>query len=126
MPRVPKELLQESTAGLNTFGGFRKHKLLRSLCWVTRALFDKATRKEYDLDDLRLGDIVAILDADHSHGRILKKGAISVRTVVHTNCVSSGHGPGITTLFTSSTGRITPKKDRKANLAVILELRTDI
>jgi hypothetical protein len=88
-------------------------------------LFDKSVRKEYGLDDLRLGDLVAILDADHSYGRIYRKGAISVGIVVHTNCVSSGHGPGVTTLFTSSTGKIVPKIDAKGNIASILKLRTD-
>lgn len=89
-------------------------------------LFDESTRKEYGLDDLRLGDLVAILDADHSYGRIYRKGAVSVGIVVHTNCVTSGHGPGVTTLFTSSMGKIIPKIDSKANIATILKLRTDI
>jgi hypothetical protein len=89
-------------------------------------LFDEATRKEYGLDDLKLGDLVAIIDADHSYGRIYRKGAISIGIVVHTNCVTSGHGPGVTTLFTSSTGKIIPKIDAKANIATILKLRTDI
>jgi len=89
-------------------------------------LFDESTRKEYKLDNLRLGDLVAILDADHSFGRIYRKGAVSVGIVVHTNCVTSGHGPGVTTLFTSSTGKITPKINEKANIASIMKLRTDI
>ena len=89
-------------------------------------LFDEGARKEYGLDDLRLGDLVAILDADHSYGRIYKQGAVSVGIVVHTNCITSGHGPGVTTLFTSSTGKIIPKIDAKANIASILKLRADI
>ncbi|MEM3788420.1 MAG: DUF4438 domain-containing protein [Candidatus Bathyarchaeia archaeon] len=89
-------------------------------------LFDEAARKEYGLDDLRLGDLVAILDADHSYGRIYRKGAVSVGIVVHTNCVTSGHGPGVATLFTSSTGKIVPRIDSRANIACILKLRTDI
>jgi hypothetical protein len=89
-------------------------------------LFDDGTRKEYGLDDLRLGDLVAILDADHSYGRIYRKGAVSVGIVVHTNCITSGHGPGVTTLFTSSTGKIVPKINSKANIALILKLRTRI
>lgn len=89
-------------------------------------LFDESIRKEYGLDDLRLGDLVAILDADHSYGRIYRKGAVSVGIVVHTNCVTSGHGPGVTTLFTSSTEKIAPKIDARANIASILKLRTDI
>ena len=89
-------------------------------------LFDENVRKEYGLDNLRLGDLVAIKDADHSYGRIYKQGAMSIGIVVHTNCVSSGHGPGVTTLFTSSTGKITPKIEAKANIASILKLRTDM
>jgi hypothetical protein len=89
-------------------------------------LFDESIRKEYGLDDLRLGDLVAILDADHSYGRIYRKGAMSVGIVVHTNCVTSGHGPGVTTLLTSSTGKIISKIDAKANIASILKLRADI
>ncbi len=89
-------------------------------------LFDEATRREYGLDDLRLGDLVAILDADHSFGRIYRKGAVSVGIIVHTNCVTSGHGPGVTTLFTSSKGKIIPRIDSKANIAYLLRLRTDI
>jgi hypothetical protein len=89
-------------------------------------LFDENVRNEFGLDDLRLGDVVAIKDADHSYGRIYKQGAMSVGIVVHTNCMSSGHGPGVTTLFTSSTGKIIPRIDVKANIASILGLRTDI
>lgn len=89
-------------------------------------LFDENAREQYGLDDLRLGDLVAIIDADHSYGRVYKQGAVSVGIVVHSNCVSSGHGPGVTTLFTSSTGKIIPKIDAKANIASILKLRADI
>ena len=89
-------------------------------------LFDKGVIKKHGLEDLRLGDVVAIMDADHSYGRIYKQGAVSVGIVVHTNCVASGHGPGVTTLFTSSKGKIVPKIDAKANIATLLKLRTDI
>ncbi len=89
-------------------------------------LFDEKVNRQYSLDKLRLGDIVAIVDADHSFGRIYRQGAVSVGIVVHTNCVCSGHGPGVTTLFTSSNGKIIPKIDPKANAALLLKLRTDI
>jgi hypothetical protein len=89
-------------------------------------LFDEKVRKQFELDDLRLGDLVAIIDADHTYGRIYKQGAISVGIVVHTNCVIAGHGPGVTTLFTSPTGKITPRIDKKANIASIMKLRKDI
>ncbi len=89
-------------------------------------LFDEKMVNQFGLEDLRLGDLVGIIDTDHSFGRIYKQGAISVGIVVHTNCVISGHGPGVTTLFTSSTGKILPKVDEKANIASLLKLRTDI
>jgi hypothetical protein len=89
-------------------------------------LFDENVGKQYGLDDLRLGDLVAIIDADHSFGRIYRQGAMSVGIVVHTNCVTAGHGPGVTTLFTSPTGKIIPKIDAKANIAVIMKLRADM
>ena len=89
-------------------------------------LFDEPTVREYGLEDLRLGDLVAIRDADHSYGRIYRKGAISVGIVVHSNCVTSGHGPGVTTLFTSRTGKIIPRIDSNANIAKLLKLRDDL
>ncbi len=89
-------------------------------------LFDEGTVKEYGLEDLRLGDLVAIMDADNSYGRIYRKGSVTVGIVVHTNCVISGHGPGVTALFTSRNGKIKPIIDEKANIARILKLRTDL
>jgi hypothetical protein len=89
-------------------------------------LSDEKVNKQYELDGLRLGDVVAIIDADHTYGRIYRQGAVSVGIVVHTNCVTSGHGPGVTTLLTSSSGKIIPKIDGKANIASLLKLRTDI
>jgi len=89
-------------------------------------LFDKSTVKKYGLEDLRLGDLVAIQNADHSYGRIYREGAISVGIVVHSDCIISGHGPGVTTLFTSSNGKIIPRIDPNANIAKLLKLRTDI
>lgn len=89
-------------------------------------LFDEKVIEQYGLEDLRLGDLVAIIDADHSFGRIYRQGAISVGIVVHTNCVTAGHGPGVTTLFTSATGKIIPTIDAGANIAKLLKLRADI
>ncbi|MDR2699434.1 MAG: DUF4438 domain-containing protein [Nitrososphaerota archaeon] len=89
-------------------------------------LFDDSIVKQFGLDNLRLGDIVAIMDADHSFGRIYRQGAISIGVVVHTNCVTAGHGPGVTSLMTSTNGKIIPQINQKANLAYLLKLRADI
>jgi hypothetical protein len=89
-------------------------------------LFDENVVEQYGLEDLRIGDLVAIIDADHSFGRIYHQGSISVGIIVHTNCVTAGHGPGVTSLMTSQSGRIIPKIDSKANIAYVLKLRSDI
>ncbi len=89
-------------------------------------LFDENVVEQYGLEDLRLGDLVAIIDADHSFGRIYHQGSISVGIIVHTNCVTAGHGPGVTSLMTSPSGKIIPKIDSKANIAYLLKLRSDI
>jgi hypothetical protein len=88
-------------------------------------LFDESVVEQFGLGNLRLGDIVAIMDADHSFGRIYRQGAVSVGIVVHSNCVSAGHGPGVTTLMTSASGKIIPKIDQKSNIASLLKLRTE-
>jgi hypothetical protein len=89
-------------------------------------LFDESIVEQYGLDTLRLGDLVAIIDADHSFGRIYHHGAISVGVVIHTNCVTAGHGPGVTTLMTSPNGKIVPQINPKANIATLFKLRADI
>ena len=85
--------------------------------------FDAATVEEHGLGKLRFGDFVAILDADHSFGRIYKSGAVSVGVVVHSDSEVAGHGPGVTTLLTSTRGLIAPRLDPRANLAEALGLR---
>jgi hypothetical protein len=89
-------------------------------------LFDEKVIEQFGLEDLRLGDLVAIIDADHSFGRIYRQGAISMGIVTHTNCVTAGHGPGVTSLMTSSAGKIIPEIEAKANIAYLLKLRADI
>ncbi len=83
-------------------------------------LFDETVVVEYGLADLRLGDIVAVLDADNSYGRIFRTGAVSIGIISHGACVQAGHGPGFTTLMTSASGAITPRMDASANIATIL------
>jgi hypothetical protein len=89
-------------------------------------MFCEETVEEYGLEDVRLGDLVAITDADQSYGRIYRRGAVSVGIVTHSNSYIAGHGPGVTTLFTSKTGKIEPVIDDKANIAFIMNLRDDL
>ncbi len=86
-------------------------------------LFDEKVNKEYGLDKLRFGDVVALVDADNTYGRIYRTGAISIGVIAHSICHGAGHGPGVTTLFSSATGNIELVEDGNANLAHLLELR---
>lgn len=85
--------------------------------------FDPPTVREFGLDRLRLGDLVAILGADNSFGRIYREGAVTIASVSHGMSYIAGHGPGVTTLMTSASGAIEPLVDERANLATILGLR---
>lgn len=80
-------------------------------------LFDEQTVRQCGLESLRLGDVVALEDADHTYGRIYRTGAVSIGVVVHSCCTTAGHGPGLTSLFSSREGRIATVIDPKANLA---------
>ena len=85
--------------------------------------FDAATVREFGLDQLRLGDVVAIADADNSFGRVYRTGAVTIAVVSHGMSYIAGHGPGVTTLLTSASGALEPHVDARANLATILGLR---
>ncbi|MDP2900691.1 MAG: DUF4438 domain-containing protein [Candidatus Bathyarchaeota archaeon] len=89
-------------------------------------MFCGETVKECGLEDIRLGDLVAIRDADSSYGRIYRRGSVTVGIVTHSNCVTAGHGPGVTTLFTSTRGLIKPVVREGANIAKLLRLRDDV
>jgi hypothetical protein len=81
---------------------------------------DPGAVKKYRLDQLCLGDFVAVQDHDNSFGRTYRKGAVTIGVVVHSNSTLAGHGPGISTLLTSADSRIRPVLDSKANLGRIL------
>ena len=90
-----------------------------------RGTTDEATVEEHGLGNLRFGDLVAIMDADHAFGRIYRQGAVSIGVIVHGECVTAGHGPGVTTLLTSVSGALAPTIDRRANIAQVLGLRKE-
>ena len=79
-------------------------------------MFDEPTVREYGLDDLKLGDFVAIIDADATFGRIYKTGGVVIALIVHSNCVLAGHGPGAMIVMSSKDGRLAPRIDPNANL----------
>ena len=79
--------------------------------------------KEFSLDQLRLGDLVAIADHDCTHGPRWQPGATTVGIVVHGSSRKSGHGPGVNVLLTSPRATIEPIITRKANLAELMGLQ---
>jgi len=86
-------------------------------------MFDEGINERYNLNALRFGDIVAIENADHAHGRIYREGAWSIGVVVHGISTVAGHGPGVTSLLTSPSGNIEPFIDESSNLKYLLDLR---
>ncbi len=85
---------------------------------------DPETVKKYQLDKIKFGDLVALMDHDNRFGRAYKKGAVSIGIIVHSDCLLAGHGPGVTTLMTCDSVQIKPVIDSKANIANLLKIGT--
>ncbi len=80
-------------------------------------LADVEVVQRYGLQSLRLGDVVAIRDADCRFGRSIRGGAVSIGVIAHASCVVSGHGPGVTVVMTTEKKIIVPKIEPGANIA---------
>jgi hypothetical protein len=78
--------------------------------------------REGALDQLRLGDLVALGDTDGTLGGRWQPGAVTVGIVAHGGSRRAGRGPGVNVLFASPKGAIEPIITRKANLADLLTL----
>ncbi|MCG8564667.1 MAG: DUF4438 domain-containing protein [Desulfobacterales bacterium] len=85
---------------------------------------DPETVEKYALDQMRFGDFVALMDHDNAYGRAYRQGAVSIGVVVHSDCRLAGHGPGISTIMTCTTGDIEPVLDKGANMADLLNIGT--
>jgi len=85
---------------------------------------DPETVQEYHLDKIRFGDFVALMDHDNRYGRAYRKGAVTIGVVVHSDCLTAGHGPGVTTIMTCETSLIKPVIDPQANIADLLGIGT--
>jgi hypothetical protein len=83
-------------------------------------LGEKESVRKFGLQNLRIGDLIAISDADCRFGRSMRSGAISIGVVVHGACITSGHGPGVTVLMTTIKKLIVPKIEESANLALYI------
>lgn len=83
---------------------------------------DRALMAELGIDQMRLGDLIAIRHADHHWGRSFRDGAISICLCIHGDSIMTGHGPGILTLMTARGGEIGFTIDPTANIAHLLQL----
>lgn len=78
---------------------------------------DMAEIKRLELDKLRFGDIVLLEDCDNTYGTGYFKGAISIGVIIHSDCVKSGHGPGVTVIMSCKNDSIEGVIDTNANIS---------
>jgi hypothetical protein len=83
---------------------------------------DRQVIAELGLDQLRLGDLVALQHHDHSYGRGYYEDAVTIGLIVHGDSRNPGHGPGIATLLTSRSPVIQPRIDPQGNITRFLDL----
>lgn len=83
---------------------------------------DRALMAELGIDQMRLGDVIAIRHADHHWGRSYREGAVSICLCIHGDSIMTGHGPGILTLMTAADGSIDFTVDPASNITQLLDL----
>lgn len=84
---------------------------------------DRAALAEHGIDQLCLGDLVAVLDTDHRYGRGYKPGGVTIGLIMHGDSVMTGHGPGCQDMLVAAHGEIEPVIDPGANIANLLGIR---
>lgn len=83
---------------------------------------DVALMAELGIDQMKLGDLVVIPDADHRWGRGYRKGAVTIALCIHGDSIMNGHGPGILTLMSCPEPSIEWVIDPSANIANYLNI----
>ncbi len=79
---------------------------------------DTQAIKALGLDTLRFGDLVLLEDSDNTYGLgAMKKGAVSIGVIIHSDCIKSGHGPGVTIIMSAKTPIIEGVLTENANIA---------
>jgi len=84
---------------------------------------DRAEMARLGLDRLRLGDVVAVRNQDHTWGRGYYEDAITIGLIIHGDSAWTGHGPGVLDLMSSRQPAIVTTVDPQANIAWRLGLR---
>jgi hypothetical protein len=85
---------------------------------------DRKLMADLGIDQMKLGDLIAIPNADHRYGRGYKPGAVTIALCIHGDSVMIGHGPGIMTLMTCAEPLIEWRIDPHANIANYFNLGT--
>ncbi len=83
---------------------------------------DRKVLAELGLDNLRLGDLVAVQDTDSRYNHGYLRGALSIGIVGQTDGPRPGYGPGMTIILTAPAGQLGWFEDKRSNIADLLEL----
>lgn len=83
---------------------------------------DRAALAEAGLDDLKLGDLVAIADTDSRYNHGYLRGAMSIGVVGQSDGPRAGYGPGVTVIMTGTDGRLGAFEALGTNLKTLLAL----
>jgi len=83
---------------------------------------DKAELKKAGLDQLRLGDVVAIADTDSRYNHGYLPGAMSIAVIGQGDGPRAGYGPGMTVVMTAPDGQLGSFSAPGTNLATLLSL----
>jgi hypothetical protein len=84
---------------------------------------DRAEVAARGLDQLRLGDVVALEDYDSRYQHGYLRGASGIAVVGQTDGPRAGYGPGMTLLMTAKSGHIEPVLQPNINLVDLLGLK---
>ena len=84
---------------------------------------DRAALAEHGIDQLKLGDLVAVLDTDHRYGRGYRAGGVTIGLIMHGDSIMTGHGPGCQDMLVCANGEIEPVLDQNANIATLFKIR---
>jgi len=74
------------------------------------------------LDQLRLGDLVALEDTDSRYNHGYLRGARAIGVVASTDGPRAGYGPGIAVLMTAPAGQLGSFEAPAANLVELLDV----
>ena len=83
---------------------------------------DRGLLNELGLDQLRLGDVVALEDTDSRYNHGYLRGAQAIGIVASTDGPRAGYGPGIVIVMTAPGGQLRSFESKDANLVPLLGL----